>query len=119
MPNLTLLIGALLVALGAYAYGGSVSRSAMTLIPAMLGTALVGLGLLARRDALRRHAMHAAAALALLGVVGGIGPLAMGGARRFPPLMIQATTGMLVLCAVLLVLAVRSFVQARRARGVA
>lgn len=119
MPNLTLLVGALLVALGAYAYTGSVSRSAMTLIPAMLGAVLVALGLLARRAALRRHAMHAAAALALVGVVGGIGPLAMGGTRRFPPLMMQATTGMLVLCAVLLVLAVRSFVQARRGRAVA
>lgn len=119
MPTLTLAIGALLVALGAYAYTGSVSRSPMTLIPAMLGAVLVVLGLLARREAIRKHAMHGAAALALLGVVAGIGPLAMGGTDRFPPLMIQATTGMMVLCAVLLALAVRSFVQARRARRVA
>ena len=120
MPTITLAIGALLVALGAYAYTGSVSRSAMTLIPAMFGAVFIVLGLLAGRgEAMRRHAMHAAAALALVGIVAGIGPLAMGGTNRFPALMIQATTGMLVLCAVLLALAVRSFIAARRARRVA
>lgn len=120
MPTVTITIGALLVALGAYAYTGSATRSAMTLIPAFFGIAFVLLGLLARRgDAMRRHAMHAAAALALVGVVAGIGPLAMGGTNRFPPLMIQATTGMMVLCAVLLALAVRSFITARRARRAA
>jgi hypothetical protein len=117
MPTITLAIGALLVALGGYAYTGSVSRSAMTLIPAFFGIAFIVLGLLARRgDAMRRHAMHAAAALALAGIIAGTGPLAMGGTDRFPPLMIQATTGLMVLCAILLALAVRSFVQARRAR---
>jgi hypothetical protein len=120
MPTLTLAIGALLVALGAYAYAGSATQSAMTLIPAFFGACFVACGLLARRgDAMRRHAMHVAAALALVGVVAGIGPLAMGGTKRFPPLMIQATTGLMVLCAVLLVFAVRSFIAARRARRTA
>lgn len=55
----------------------------MTLIPAMLGAAVVVLGAIALADGMRKHAMHGAAALALLGVVGGIGPLAMGGTSRF------------------------------------
>lgn len=116
MPTITAAFGALLVALGLYAYTGSATRSAMTLIPAFLGVAFVVLGLLARIPAMKRHAMHAGAALALLGALAGVGPLAMGGTTRFPPLMIQATTGMMLLCAILLALMVRSFVQARRAR---
>ena len=109
MPTITLAIGALLVALGGYAYTGSVSRSPMTLIPAIVGAVFVVLGLLARNPAMKKHAMHGTAAIALLGALAGIGPLAMGGTTRFPPLMIQATTGMMLLCAVLLALCVRSF----------
>lgn len=116
MANFVLLIGALLVVLGSYSYTASVSGSAMTLIPAMVGGVLVVLGLLARKDALKKHAMHGAAAAALLGVLGGIGPLAMGGTDRFPPLMIQATVGMMVLCAILLAASVRAFRKARRER---
>ena len=119
MPTLTIATGALLVALGAYAYTGSASRSAMTLIPAVLGAIFIVLGLLAQRPAMKKHAMHGTAALALLGALAGIGPLAMGGTNRFPPLMIQATTGMMVLCAALLALSVRSFIQARKARRAA
>jgi len=115
MPTLVLSIGALLVALGGYTYFGSASRSAMTLIPAMLGVAIVVLGLLALQDGLRKHAMHGAAALSLLGVIGGIGPLAMGGTARFPPLMMQGTNGMMILSGILLVAAVRSMIMARRA----
>jgi hypothetical protein len=116
MPNLTFLVGALLLVLGGYAYTQSAVRSPMALIPAFLGAVFVVLAFLAGRDALRRHAMHAAAALALLGALAGIGPLAMGGTRRFPPLMLYSTTAMSVLCAIFLVFAVRSFIAARRAR---
>jgi protein-S-isoprenylcysteine O-methyltransferase Ste14 len=117
MPNLTFLLGALLVVLGGYAYTESATRSPMALIPAVLGVLFAVLAFAAGREALRRHAMHAAAGLALLGVVAGLGPLGMGGTRRFPPLMIYSTTAMSVLCAVFLAFAVRSFVAARRARA--
>jgi hypothetical protein len=63
--------------------------------------------------------MHGAAALALVGLVAGLGPLGMGGTRRFPPLMVYSTAAMSVLCAMFLVFAVRSFVAARRARTAA
>ena len=115
MPTFVLSIGLLLIALGGYTYLGSATRSAMTLIPAMLGAALVVLGLLARKDGMRIHAMHGASVLALLGVIGGIGPLAMGGTSRFPPLMMQGTNGMMILSGVLLAVAVRSMIMARRA----
>lgn len=116
MPKLVLIIGALLVVLGVYTYTQSLRGSAMTLIPAMLGAAFLALGLLALRESLRKHAMHAAAAVALLGFVAGIGPLAMGGTARFPPLMIQGTTGMMILSGLLLAAAIRSMIAARRAR---
>ncbi|MEM7540818.1 MAG: hypothetical protein AAF384_04440 [Pseudomonadota bacterium] len=115
MPNLVISIGVLLIALGGYSYFGSISRSTMTLIPGMLGAVIVVCGLLALKEHLRKHAMHGAAAFALLGVIGGIGPLAMGGTSRFPPLMIQATTGMMILSGLLLAVAVRSMIMARRA----
>ncbi|MEM1030712.1 MAG: hypothetical protein AAGN82_10200 [Myxococcota bacterium] len=115
MPNVIVVIGVSLVALGAYTFIGSITGSAMTLIPAMVGAVFIALGFVARRDAARKHAMHAVAVLALLGIVAGIGPLAMGGTKRFPPLMMQGTTGMMILCAVLLALCVRSFVRARTA----
>jgi hypothetical protein len=116
MPNLTFLVGALLVVVGGYAYTQSVTRSPMALIPAFLGALFVVLAVVAGRESLRKHAMHAAAALALLGVLAGIGPVAMGGTRRFPPLMVYSTVAMSVLCALFLAAAVRSFIAARRAR---
>lgn len=119
MPNLTFLLGALLVVLGGYAYTQSAARSPMALIPAVLGVLFVGLAFLAGREALRKHAMHGAAALALVGLVAGLGPVGMGGTRRFPPLMIYSTVAMSVLCGIFLVFAVRSFVAARRARTAA
>jgi hypothetical protein len=119
MPNLTFLVGALLVVLGGWAYTQSASRSPMALIPAVLGLLFVVLAVLAGREHLRKHAMHGAAALALVGVLAGLGPVGMGGTRRFPPVMVYATTAMSVLCAVFLAFAVRSFVAARRARTAA
>ena len=116
MPNLTFLLGALLVVLGGYGYTQSATRSPMALIPAALGVVFVLLAFLAGREPLRKHAMHGAAALALLGILAGLGPIGMGGTRRFPPLMVYSTAAMSVLCAVFLAFAVRSFIAARRAR---
>lgn len=116
MPNLTFLLGALLVVLGGYGYTQSATRSPMALIPAVLGILFALLGVLAGREGMRKHAMHGAAALALVGLVAGLGPLGMGGTRRFPPLMVYSTVAMSVLCGIFLVFAVRSFIAARRAR---
>ena len=119
MPNLTFFVGTLLVVLGGYAYTQSATRSPMALIPAVLGVLFVVLAFLAGRDNMRKHAMHGAAALSLVGLLAGLGPLGMGGTRRFPPLMVYSTVAMSVLCAIFLVFAVRSFVAARRARAAA
>ena len=71
-----------------------------------------------RGRAARRHAMHAAAFVALSGVLGSLGQLIASPAAGSDHADIARTAGLLnlVLCGAFLVLAVRSFVQARRPR---
>ena len=118
----TMLIGALLCVLGVVSYGmgaqtGSAERSPTALIPAGFGALLLllGFGALIRPGA-RKHFMHAAAAVGLLGALGGFGMFfARIGSRGFT----LATGSMLtmgVMCTLLVILAVRSFIAARRAR---
>jgi hypothetical protein len=117
-----MLIGAMLCVLGVVSYGigaqtGTAARSATALIPAGFGALLLLLGFGALiRPAARKHFMHAAAAVGLLGALGGFGMFfARVGSRGFT----LATGSMLtmgILCALLVVLCVRSFIAARRAR---
>ena len=93
--------------------------SPTALIPAVLGLGLAVAGLVGLRGgSARRNAMHAAAVVALLGVLGSLGQLIGSPAAGSDDADIATTAGLLnlALCAVFLVLAVRSFVQARRAR---
>jgi hypothetical protein len=113
MPKTTLIFAALLIALGLGAFGLSSSRTA--LLPAWLGLGLGLLGALALRfEGARKHLMHAAAVLALLGVLAPAAALAIR-AAAMSPLALGVNLGMLALAATLLVLMVRSFVAARRA----
>jgi peptidoglycan/LPS O-acetylase OafA/YrhL len=122
MLRLTLVIGGILTALGVVAYVGTGTTSVTALIPTLIGILLLGCGLVAaRRPNARRHAMHAALLVALLGALGSLtqvaklGQLLAGTAER--PTAIVVSTIMFVLLAVLLVAGVRSFVAARRARS--
>jgi len=121
----TILCGTLLVLVGIVSYGtatpgedGQVSPTA--LIPAFFGAALVLLGVLAFRDRLRKHVMHLAAVVGVVGVVGGFMPLVRQYklTGEFDPLKKSAIAGelMILVCAVFVGLCVNSFVQARRAR---
>jgi hypothetical protein len=115
MPKITLVFSSLLVALGLGAYAMSLSNTA--LLPAVFGAALAILALLAARSAGARKAlMHVAAIVALLGA---LAPAAALGVRAaaMSPLALSVNLGMLALCGGLLGLMIRSFVQARRARG--
>jgi hypothetical protein len=77
-------------------------------------------GAIARDDRKRKHAMHAAVLVALLGFLGSVRGLAQLGAlfdgTAARPAAVIAQTVMAVLTLGYIVLAVRSFVQARRAR---
>lgn len=70
MPLATVIYAALLILLGLAGYFGTGRESATALIPAFFGAAVLVAGLLALKDALRKHAMHAASLLALLGIIG-------------------------------------------------
>jgi hypothetical protein len=87
------------------------------LIPAGLGVVFVILGLLARRDRLRKHVMHLAAALGLLGFLGAVIGFVMGSrAATVKPLALGCQAAMAAVCLAFVGLCVNSFIQARRAR---
>lgn len=123
MANVTIGFGAALAALGLGGYFGTGRASLTALIPLLFGLLLMLCGALARQESRRKHAMHAAAVLGLLGVLGPLRVLPqmvtlLGGGTVAHPAAVCAQLAMLVICAVFLVLCIRSFVAARRARTV-
>lgn len=115
MTRLSLIAGVLLVIIGLAGYLGTDRISMTALIPAAFGVPIIGLGLMARKEHLRKHAMHAAVLLALVGIMGtasGVAKLVSGQVElRF---ILQAV--MLVICVIYTALAVKSFIDVRRAR---
>jgi len=114
---IAIVFGALLIVLG---IGGTLATmtSWTAMIPAILGLLLVVCGLLARQDKLRMHVMHAAALIGLIGLLGGgvRATMTLLGDKAINGIALGVNIGMAVLCAVFLVLCVRSFIDARRRR---
>jgi hypothetical protein len=126
VARISILFGLLLVALGvgafAYASPGADKTPYTALIPAGFGLPLVLLGAVALKDNLRKHAMHLAAMVGLIGAVGGavmlLLPFLKGtGIER--PFAYGCQAALTVLCLIFVGLCVNSFVQARRRRGAA
>jgi hypothetical protein len=121
MGNVAISLGILLILLGIGAYFGTGRESVTALIPAFFGLPLAILGCVGRVERWNKHAMHAATVIALLGLVGSargvpqVWQLAIGGAVARPIAAVVQTL-MAAVCLVFLVLAIRSFVAARRAR---
>jgi|PlaIllAssembly_1097288.scaffolds.fasta_scaffold2410447_2 lysylphosphatidylglycerol synthetase-like protein (DUF2156 family) len=123
MPRITVVFGLLLCLVGVGFYAGTGAASVTALIPAFIGLPLVAAGFLARREALRRHAMHAAALLGTLGVLGSLRgavqlPALLGGGEVARPAAVAAQSITAALCLVFVALCVRSFVNARRDRKI-
>ena len=119
MPGRALVVAGLLVAVGVAGYALGPSRSATSLIPAVAGL-LLGLcgGLALAKPSWTKHAMHAAAAVALLGLLasaGRLGGVLASGAVP-DPLPLASLVAMATLCAAFVVMAVLWFVGNRRAR---
>jgi hypothetical protein len=145
MNKVALLFGGMLILIGLIGYFGSsgsdkptadkaaaasgaagagpAKRSFTALIPAIFGAALTACGLWGSMPAQRKNAMHIAAGVGVLGTIGG-------GMRFVPSLLKQfggdpnvnqramLFTGLLTaISLVYVVLSVRSFIAARRARA--
>jgi len=117
MAKTAITFGILLTLLGLIAYFGISSESITALIPAFFGVPVIILGWLALNEKYRKHSMHIAAALMLLGFIGT-------GMRVFPQLVGEIANPsaftvqliMTLLCLIFIILAVKSFIEARRNR---
>lgn len=118
MPLTSIACGTLLVLIGAvgYIHGIINEKASITaLIPAFFGTVLFILGVIARgKEGLRKHLMHAAVVIALLGFILTAGRLVskLGELTMSPAVISQVA--MSIVCLVFVVLAVMSFAAARR-----
>lgn len=121
MVPITLLFAVtyILLGLGGFVLTGSIHKTA--LIPCAFGVLFILFGLLAFKEKLRKHAMHAAVLIALLAFLGTARSLSHlpelfnGTAEKPAAIITQSLNAGLSL--LYIILAVRSFIQARRARS--
>lgn len=124
MPSTTIVCGVLLILIGIAGYGYGMSdgnASPTALIPAVLGLILAILGLAAKaKEDLRKHIMHGAVVIGLLGFLGTassflkIPALLNGTAERPAAVVAQLATALV--CVFFVVMCVKSFADARRNR---
>jgi len=121
MASTTIALGVALIVLGLAGYFLTGGTSVTALIPAAFGIVIALAGLIGRDERRRKHAMHAAVAIALLGFVGSIrgliqiGDVFDGTAARPAAVISQSIMAALTFGYVLL--GVRSFINARRSRA--
>jgi hypothetical protein len=118
MPATTRLVGFALIAIGVIGYLATGGASVTALIPAMIGAVMLVLALVARSPEARKHAMHAAVAIALISLLGTLPrlfPAVMAGEIQRPAVIAQAA--MVLVLAFYVVMGVKSFIDARRARS--
>jgi uncharacterized membrane protein len=117
MPTTTRIVGFVLIGIGLIGYFATGGASLTALIPAMLGAVMLVLALAARSLQARKHAMHAAVAFALLALLATLARLipALTG-REFQRPAVIAQTAMVIVLALYVLLGVKSFIDARRAR---
>ena len=114
MADKTIVAGVALMALGVLVSIASDSSSVTSLIPAMVGVVFLLLGLGARmRPGIAHHLMHAAAAVALLVILGSLGSTISRGSTGWA---LFAQLGSVVIAGVYLGFAIASFRRARQAR---
>jgi hypothetical protein len=95
-------------------YFASESRSFTAFIPAFFGMLMTLFGLIGRKEGARKHAMHGAAVVALLGVLGGFG-MGIRKVASEPGLAAYSQLFLGLVSLVLIIVCVRSFIAARRA----
>lgn len=121
MTKIAIGYGIALILLGLVGYFATGRQSPTALIPAAFGLVALVLGLLARKESLRKHVMHGAALLGLLGAAGGARGLPgffrwLSGGEVERPAAVISQTVMVVLSLVFVALCVKSFIDVRRSR---
>ncbi|MFZ4115920.1 MAG: hypothetical protein ACOYK6_04240 [Chthoniobacterales bacterium] len=118
MPTLSLIFGILLNLVGLLGFFGTGATHYTALIPCALGLLLIASGLVAYQEHLRRHAMHVAVLVSLIGLLGTASaftklPLLLDHAAgdKTPAFIAKIATALL--CGIFFLLCLRSFVQAR------
>lgn len=120
MSKLSITIGILMIILGAGSFLLTGAASATALIPAFFGVAFVGLGALGiKKESMRKHVMHAALLLAILGIGGSFGGLinvlgVLGGNELVRPNAAYAQAIMAIICIYFVIAGIRSFIDARK-----
>ena len=118
MPITAIICGMLLSLIGimGYVYGVMNGNASLTaLIPFAFGSVLEALGFIAKsNEGLRKHLMHAAVVVALLGFVMTAGRLLMKMSDLTLSPAVISQMAMSAVCLLFVILAVSSFVSARR-----
>jgi fluoride ion exporter CrcB/FEX len=124
MPSTSIIFGILLILIGliGYVYGTMNGNASLTaLIPAAFGLILVILGFIGKsKENLRKHVMHGAVLIGLLGFLATISsffkiPALLSGTAERPSAVV-AQAAMALICLVFIILCVKSFIDARRNR---
>ncbi|MGB6134346.1 MAG: hypothetical protein WCC14_13990 [Acidobacteriaceae bacterium] len=123
MANITIIFGLVLILLGIVAHTGAGSGDPHTMIPAYFGIALGVLGVMARSNSARQRkiVMHIAVVVGLAGFAWTAGSAwtylqIQRGAVPGDPEHVKYPAAMAVLLLVFVLLCVRSFIKARRAK---
>jgi uncharacterized membrane protein YfcA len=122
MPSTAIACGTILILIGILgAIAGNLHNnfSPTALIPAVFGVLLAACGFIAwKKESLRKHLMHAAVLIALLGFIGGLfslrGPIMSG--QMGDVTSLTAKIAMAAVCLLFVILGIKSFIDARRNR---
>src|SRR3954467_9695707 len=122
MPSVSIISGIVLILIGVlgYIYGLTTGHASITaFIPAIVGILLAILGFAARRkENLRKHLMHAAVLIGLIGFLLPAGRLLSKISELTFSAAVVSQVLMALVCLLFVALSVRSFIEARRSRSV-
>lgn len=120
MPSTSIISGILLILIGIIGYVFSLidgNTSLTALIPAAFGLLLLIFGFVAKsNENLRKHLMHAAVVVGLLGFLIPMWRLVSQASNLKVSLAVLSQAAMALICLFFVILSVQSFINARRSR---
>ena len=120
MPINSVIVGIVLILIGVagYIYGMSEGRASVTaLIPSFFGVVMLLLGVVSQvKESLRKHLMHVAVVIALIGFILTGGRLAMTFSSLEMSAAVASQAATAIVCLLFVILGVMSFTKARKER---